>query len=70
MSSNYTLDDLAALEEAIAKGIRSVKYTDKEIVYRSLDEMLRIRDLMRQCLGLTTSPRGTRRVAQTKKGFC
>ena len=70
MSANYTAEDLAAIEDAIAKGIKSVKYTDKEIVYRSLDEMLKVRDLIRQCLGLSTNPRGTRRVAKTSKGLC
>jgi len=70
---NFTFEDLHALEDAIAKGVRSVKYSDKEITYRSLDEMLKIRDLMRQCLGLNDNEdnsRGLRRVASFNKALC
>ena len=67
-STSWTLADLQALEEAIAKGINRVKYTDKEIEYRSLDEMLKIRDLIRNCLGITTG-RGGRRVASHNKAL-
>ena len=42
----YTKDDLEKLEAAIAQGIQTVKYTDKEITYRSLEEMLKIREIM------------------------
>lgn len=38
---------LAAIEEAIAGGYLKVRYDDKEVTYRSLDEMLRIRELIR-----------------------
>jgi len=51
-STTYTLEMLAELESAIAKGIFSVKYQDKTVVYRSLNEMLKLRDHMRRCLGL------------------
>jgi hypothetical protein len=70
MSDNFTAEDLAALESAIAKGVKTVKYTDKEITYRSLDEMLKIRDMIRNCLGLNGNQRGLRRVAQTDKALC
>jgi hypothetical protein len=68
MAQNWTAEDLAAIEAAIAKGALIVKYSDKEIRYRSLSEMLQIRDLIRVCLGLDS--RGARRVASTDKGFC
>ena len=68
MSVNFTTLDLEALETALAKGVKTVKYTDKEITYRSVDEMLKIRDLIRNCLG--GDQRGLRRVAQTNKGLC
>lgn len=68
MSVNFTSLDLDALETALAKGVKTVKYTDKEITYRSVDEMLKIRDLIKNCIDDTT--RGTRRVAQTNKGLC
>ena len=69
MSDAVTTEDLTALETAIMKGVRTVKYTDKEITYRSLDEMFRIRDWMRRCLGIITT-RGERRVAQHEKALC
>jgi hypothetical protein len=49
----YTQQQLAALEAAIAEGALSVKYADKAVTYRSLDEMQRIRDSMRDDLGMT-----------------
>ena len=48
----FTAENLLALESAIVEGVRRVKYTDKEVEYRSIDEMFRIRDLMRGKLGL------------------
>lgn len=71
-ATNLTLEDLKELEAAYFKGVKSVKYTDREIVYRSLDEMKRLIDHARQCLGLDTQDtgRGRRRVAQHNKGFC
>lgn len=52
-SNKFTQEALDALEEAIAHGALRVKYTDKEVTYRSLADMLQLRDLMRRCLGLT-----------------
>lgn len=69
MSTNFTLDDLAALEQAIAKGVKTVKYTDRELTYRSIDEMLKVRDLIRDCLGLNGEGRGRRRLATHNKGL-
>lgn len=71
---NFTIDDLKAIESALAKGVRVVKYVDKEVTYRSVDEMLKIRDMIRQCLGLgkdaNTGGRGLRRVASYNKALC
>ena len=73
MSSNFSADDLKELEIAIAKGVKTVKYTDKEVTYRSLDEMLRVRDIIKECLAgddsLEKNGRGTRRVACFDKGI-
>ncbi len=54
MTTNYTTENLQALEQAIALGATEVWYGDKRIVYRSLGEMIRIRDLMKIELGLVT----------------
>lgn len=62
----YTANDLTAIESAIKEGTLEVQYGDKRVRYRSLDEMMRIRDLIRAELGLT-SPR-LRRYGQFNKG--
>ena len=40
---------------AIAGGVLTVKYIDKTVTYRSLKEMLSLRELMRRSLGVTIS---------------
>lgn len=65
----YTVDQLTALDSAIAQGTRSVKYGDKWVEYRSLDEMLRIRDAMREELGLNANKRSNRKFASFNKGL-
>lgn len=52
MSTTWTLEDLEKLEKAMAEGALRVKYKDKEVEYRSLREMERLRDQMRNALGL------------------
>lgn len=56
MASSWTLDDLAELEKAIASGVTTVAYSSgggsKTVTYRSLTEMLRVRDMIRAELGL------------------
>ena len=54
-SQVFTQEKLDALECAIAEGVKKVKYSDKEVEYRSIDEMLRVRDLMMRKLGKTTT---------------
>lgn len=54
-SNGFTLSDLYALEKALAEGARRVKYSDKEVEFRSLDEMLKLRDLIKSELGMGTS---------------
>lgn len=46
-TSNFTQAQLDALTEAISQGVKSVKYSDKEVVYASIDEMMRLREQMR-----------------------
>ena len=66
---SWTLEDLAALETALAKGVRIVKYADKEVTYRTVAEMIQIRDMIRRSLGCDNA-RGARRVATTNKALC
>lgn len=68
MTAAFTQDDLDAINTAIKSGATTVKYGDKEVTYRSLSEMMRVRDLIRRDLGLTNS---SQRVTATfRKGLC
>lgn len=66
--TNFTQQQLQKLEAAIAKGVTTVRYSDKTVEYRSLNEMIRIRDLMRKELGLIEKA-GVRKKAQFSKGL-
>lgn len=46
----YTLAEYQALSAAIASGAEKVKYGDKEVEYRSLEDMLRLQTEMERCL--------------------
>lgn len=48
-----TQADLDALNTAIEQGVQQVMYGNKMVIYRSLDDMLRARDIMMRNLGLT-----------------
>jgi hypothetical protein len=57
--SDFTLTQLAALNAAIASGELSVQYDGKRVQYRSIDELIRARDLVRgdlQAAGLLAPP--------------
>lgn len=49
-----TQTELDILEAAINSGATRVKYQDREVEYRSLEEMMQIRDRMRAELGITS----------------
>ena len=51
--SLFSQAGLDAIEEAIGGGFLEVEYDGKKIRYRTLDELLRIRNLIRQRLGKT-----------------
>lgn len=55
------------LERAIYEGALKVEYGDKKVEYRSLNEMVRARDILRADLGLTQQPRRT--LASFSKGL-
>lgn len=62
----FSQEQLTALDEAIAQGVLEVKYADKTVTYRSLNEMMRIRSLM---LSSVSSKRPSRRLAVHSKGL-
>lgn len=51
-----TQEQLDALTAAINEGVRVVRYADKTVEYRSLDEMQRIRVQMLRELDLVKAP--------------
>jgi len=48
----WTIEEYNALKSAIATGAKTVKYADKEVTYRSLDEMAAVLRAMGEELGL------------------
>jgi len=69
MSANWTAEHLATIEEAIATGALEVEYNDRRVKYRSMNDLIKARNLIRKCLGLT-SKSGTRVLCKTDKGTC
>ncbi|CAK0777426.1 Phage tail protein [Gammaproteobacteria bacterium] len=71
----YTEEQLTALEEALAKGEKLVRFGDKTVEYRSVDELkLAIRevkrDLAEQASATGLWPRSPRHIrVMTRKGF-
>lgn len=70
----WTNEQLAALEESIALGATTVQYTDRTVTYRSLADMMRLRDMIRSDLGLNGSSdgsigNGNRRYFEHSKGL-
>lgn len=49
---SFSQVQLDAIEAGIAAGATTVSYEGKSVSYRSLDEMLRIRGIIRRALGL------------------
>ncbi len=65
--ASWTQGQLDALNAAIAEGVLTVKYRDRTVTYRSLEEMLRLQDRMQRALGLT-SANGGRKLFSFRKG--
>jgi hypothetical protein len=63
----FTLLQLEALEKAIAEGVTRVKYENKEVEYRSLEEMMQLLSIMQAQLGL--KPKSQRILAKFSKGL-
>lgn len=52
----FTLANYTTLLAAIAQGAKSIKFADKEEVFMSLDDMLRLRSLMAAELNPSSIP--------------
>ena len=64
----YTQQQLDLLDAAIAQGALKVEYADKKVEYRSLSEMLQIRNLMATELGKISKNSG-RKFAEYHSGL-
>lgn len=54
---SFTQKHLDAVEAAIARGEKTVRYTDRTVEYRSVDELLKARDEIRTSLVNAAGPR-------------
>lgn len=63
----WTADQISKLEAAIATGALTVRYADRQVTYRSLDEMQRLLQDMRDEVNGTVRVRRIR--VDSTKGF-
>jgi len=66
---SFTQQQIDALEKAIAEGVSRVKYQDKEVQYRSLEEMQRILKIMKDSVSGSSPSSGLRVVFSHDKGL-
>lgn len=68
---SYTQQQYEALTAAIAQGAMTVRYKDRQVIYRSLSEMQQIKREMEQALGMATGDalRNGRRLTSFSKGY-
>jgi hypothetical protein len=65
----YTQDQYDNLVAAIAQGALSCMYGNKQVQFRSLDDMLRIKKLMEDDLGISPKPASNRKYGTFSKGL-
>jgi len=54
---SFTQKHLDAVESAIARGEKTVRYADRTVEYRTVDELLKARDEIRTSLSNASGPR-------------
>lgn len=50
MATSLTQADVAALEKAIARGVKTVQYANQSVTYQSMDEMMRALDYAKNAI--------------------
>lgn len=66
----FTQTEIDKLKQAIALGALRVRYADRDVTYRSLDEMRETLGMMEAEVGTAAGKRRTRKVLfQTSRGF-
>lgn len=63
---NFTQTNLDAVNKAIASGALTVEYDGQKIIYRSMSELLRARELIKS--ELASTPRVSHSVASFNRG--
>lgn len=63
----WTDADLTKVRKAIASGALTIRYADRTVTYRSLEDLRSIEREIATALGQPTTPR--RRLAETKDGL-
>ncbi len=58
----FTENDLTAIEKALTSGTTRVKYQDKEVEYRSVSELIALRNQIKSELNASSSDDPFRRV--------
>ncbi len=64
----YTQTQLDKLEEALAQGVTSVRLNGRQVEYRSLEEMQRLRDNIRAELNISQAAGSRSRVINVTGG--
>ncbi len=65
----WSQSDLDAINKSIAAGVTTVRYADRSVQYRSLDEMLTIRALMTDELASPSALKNVMRGFSYSKGI-
>ncbi len=66
--ADFSQADLDAINDSIKKGVLVVTYRDKTVRYRGLEDMFKIRDLIKRCLGGNKCSSAV--LASPGKGLC
>lgn len=64
----FTADNLARINKALASGALSVEYADKKVTYQTTTDLLRLRELIKSELGLHKG-RNLRVYSDDRKGL-
>jgi len=65
----WTAADLVAIEKSIKNGTSRVRYADREITYRDLDELLKLRTIIQAELGVIANGGITHHYPKFSKGI-
>lgn len=66
INGNWTLEDLIRIKKAIASGAMRVEYNDRTVVYKSMTDLLKSKQLIEKELGKVK--RGGRILCKAGKG--